>query len=65
LHALRTVDARPELLSNGGQVIVQVFPKEWSEPGLARLVLLDRRQYGSTALFFFGAPDAEFCFPPT
>ena len=55
LRALRAVDARPELLGDGGQVIVQVFPKEWSEPSLARLTLLDRRQYGSTALFFFGA----------
>ena len=54
LRALRAVDARPELLCGGGQVIVQVFPKEWTEPSLAHLALLDRRQYGSTALFFFG-----------
>ena len=51
LRALRAVDARPELLA-GGQVIVQVFPKEWIEPDLVHLALLDRRQYGSTALFF-------------
>jgi len=54
LRALRAVDARPELLCGGGQVIVQRFPKEWTEPSLAHLALLDRRQYGSTALFFFG-----------
>jgi 16S rRNA (guanine(966)-N(2))-methyltransferase RsmD len=54
LRALRAVDARPELLCNGGQVIVQVFPKEWTEPELKNLALTDRRQYGSTALFFFG-----------
>jgi 16S rRNA (guanine966-N2)-methyltransferase len=57
LRALRAVDARPELLCGGGQVIVQVFPKEWTEPGLAHLALRDRRQYGSTALFFFGKQD--------
>jgi 16S rRNA (guanine966-N2)-methyltransferase len=57
LRALSAVDARPELLCDGGQVIVQVFPKEWTEPGLAHLTLLDRRQYGSTALFFFGKSD--------
>ncbi len=57
LRALRAVDTRPELLCNEGQVIVQVFPKEWTEPGLAHLTLLDRRQYGSTALFFFGKLD--------
>lgn len=54
LRALRAVDARPELLQTGGRAIVQVFPKEWVEPDLAHLALLDRRQYGSTALFFFG-----------
>jgi len=55
LRALQAVDARcGELLAGGGQAIVQVFPKEWSEPGLAALELLDRRQYGSTALFFCG-----------
>jgi 16S rRNA (guanine(966)-N(2))-methyltransferase RsmD len=53
LRALLAVDARPALLADDGQVIVQVFPKEWREPGLAHLTLLDRRQYGSTALFFF------------
>ena len=57
LRALRAVDARPELLCDGGQVIVQVFPKEWTEPGLTHLALRDRRQYGSTALFFFGKQD--------
>jgi 16S rRNA (guanine966-N2)-methyltransferase len=55
LRALQAVDARcPGLLADGGQAIVQVFPKEWSEPSLANLELLDRRQYGSTALFFTG-----------
>jgi 16S rRNA (guanine966-N2)-methyltransferase len=57
LRALRAVDARPELLCNRGQVIVQVFPKEWIEPGLTHLALRDRRQYGSTALFCFGKQD--------
>jgi 16S rRNA (guanine(966)-N(2))-methyltransferase RsmD len=55
LRALQAVDARcPGLLAEGGRAIVQVFPKEWSEPSLAVLELFDRRQYGSTALFFYG-----------
>jgi 16S rRNA (guanine966-N2)-methyltransferase len=55
LSALQAVAARcPGLLAEGGQAIVQVFPKEWSEPALANLELLDRRQYGSTALIFYG-----------
>ncbi len=61
LKALRAVDARPALLTEAGQAVVQVFPKEWiecpafpgTEPELAHLALYDRRQYGSTALFFF------------
>ena len=57
LRALRAVDARPDLLRDGGQAIVQVFPKEWAEPDLTNLALLDRRQYGSTALFFCGKRD--------
>jgi hypothetical protein len=36
---------------------VQVFPKEWTAPALTHLALRDRRQYGSTALFFFGTQD--------
>jgi 16S rRNA (guanine966-N2)-methyltransferase len=51
--ALHLVDARPDLLTAEGLAIVQVFPKEWSEPGLQRLALVDERKYGSTALFFF------------
>lgn len=54
LKALRGVDARPDLLGEDGEAIVQIFPKEWEEPGLANLSLADRRQYGSTELFFFG-----------
>jgi 16S rRNA (guanine(966)-N(2))-methyltransferase RsmD len=60
LRALEAVAARcPGLLADGGQVIVQVFPKEWSEPPFVNLELLDRRQYGSTALFFFGEKVAD------
>ena len=53
LRALTAVDGRPELLTAYGQAIVQVFPKEWTAPALTNLELADRRQYGSTALFFF------------
>ncbi len=53
LKALQLVDARPELLTHEGLVIVQIFPKEWSEPELAHLEQVDERKYGSTALHFF------------
>jgi 16S rRNA (guanine966-N2)-methyltransferase len=55
LRALQAVAARgPALLADGGRIIVQIFPKEWSEATPSSLELLDHRQYGSTALFFFG-----------
>ena len=54
LKALQQVDARPDLLAEDGLVIVQVFPKEWAEPVLQHLAVVDRRQYGSTALYFLG-----------
>jgi 16S rRNA (guanine966-N2)-methyltransferase len=55
LRALQSVAVRaPGLLTGDGQIIVQMFPKEWSEGTPANLELLDRRQYGSTALYFFG-----------
>ncbi len=54
LRALLAVDARPELLEPDGQAVIRIFPKEWLEPELVHLSLFDRRQYGSTALCFFG-----------
>jgi 16S rRNA (guanine966-N2)-methyltransferase len=53
LKALRLVDARPDILADGGLVIVQIFPKEWSDFPLDHLTLYDRRQYGSTTLCFY------------
>lgn len=58
LRALQAIDARPELLTGDGLVIVQVFPKEWTEPTLAHLRVVDRRQYGSTALYFLAKKDS-------
>ena len=52
LKALLAIDARPELLTPDGQVIVQIFPKEWEEPVLTNLAQYDTRKYGSTALVF-------------
>jgi len=54
LQALRAIDARPELLTETGLAVVQIFPKEWVEPPLEHLQLVDQRRYGSTALYFFG-----------
>jgi 16S rRNA (guanine(966)-N(2))-methyltransferase RsmD len=53
LKALQAIDTRPDLLRDEGLVVVQIFPKEWLEPGLAHLAQVDERKYGSTALHFF------------
>ena len=57
LRALLAVDARPGLLGENGRAIVQIFPKEWTEPALANLRAVDQRQYGSTALHFFAGKE--------
>ena len=52
--ALLLIDSRPELLTAGGQVVVQIHPKEDDpELSLINLVRYDERQYGSTRLMFY------------
>jgi 16S rRNA G966 N2-methylase RsmD len=41
------------LLGEECLVVVQQFPKEALAEGLARLALVDRREYGSTTLLFY------------
>ena len=53
LKTLETVDAQPGLLAEGGEAIVQIFPKEYSEPTLTNLALTDERRYGSVLLLFY------------
>lgn len=55
--ALHLIDARPDLLSADGQVVVQIHPKEERELAFKSLELSDRRQYGSTRLLFFCCMD--------
>jgi len=53
LEALQIIDARPELLTPQGQVIVQINPIEYEEPELKNLTLFDTRTYGSVQLDFY------------
>ena len=53
LKTLEAVDAQPALLAEGGEAIVQIFPKEYTEPALKNLVLTDERRYGSVLLLFY------------
>lgn len=54
LKALLLIDSRPDLLTPAGEVIVQIFPKEYSEPALNHLLRIDTRRYGSVQLDFYG-----------
>ena len=53
LQALSQLDARPELLTPDGEVIVQIHPKEYEEPALEHLERVDTRRYGSVQLDFY------------
>jgi 16S rRNA (guanine966-N2)-methyltransferase len=49
---LLALDERP-LLSQGGVIVVQIFPKEFEDIVLEHYVLYDQRTYGSTLLCFY------------
>jgi 16S rRNA (guanine(966)-N(2))-methyltransferase RsmD len=53
VDTLRALDNRPMLLSNDGQIIVQIDPKEYENISLRNLVLADQRTYGNTMLCFY------------
>ncbi len=53
VKALQAIDARSSLLTEDGQVIVQIHPKEQEELELQHLELVDQRRYGSTVLLFW------------
>ena len=51
--ALTAVDARPQLLTDDGVVIVQLHHREETTIALKNLVKFDRRRYGSVLLIFY------------
>ncbi len=52
-RTLLALDRRPELISERGSVIIQIWPKEQESLELDHLIESDSRQYGSTRLLFF------------
>jgi len=56
IQALQTIDLRNDWLAPDGIVIIQIDPKEAREIPLEHLKEFDRRQYGSTLLWFFENP---------
>lgn len=58
--ALTAIDAAPDrYLSDGGQVITQIDPREFKELPLQGLALADKRRYGNTLLCFYERPPTE------
>jgi len=55
---LAMLDEKP-LLADGGVIIVQIYPKEYHEIPLKRLVQLDERHYGDTVLYFYREKSVE------
>lgn len=53
LQALDEALEKSALLAEGGQVIVQIHPKEYEPLTLKNLALSEQRRYGSTLLCFF------------
>jgi 16S rRNA (guanine966-N2)-methyltransferase len=53
------------LLTPGGLTVAQIYPKEFAQLALTRLVLSDQRKYGSTLLCFYGTPHAPTAESPS
>ena len=51
--ALLKLDQRPEWLAEGGEVIVQIDPREFDTLALQNLELAEQRKYGRTLLCFY------------
>jgi len=55
LKTLLALDANPGWLEPDGQIVVQIFPKEFQSVELANLQLADQRKYGSTLVCFYSS----------
>jgi len=52
-RAIDIIDQNPRILSDNGQVIVQINPLEWVEKTYTNLRVFDSRKYGDTLLVFW------------
>jgi hypothetical protein len=51
--AIDLIDQNPAMLSDDGQVIVQINPLEWVEKAYANLKVFDFKKYMETPCWFF------------
>jgi 16S rRNA (guanine966-N2)-methyltransferase len=59
VDALLAIERRPDWLSDDGEIIVQIHPKEFEELALTNFEMVDRRKYGSTLLIFYERREAN------
>lgn len=57
IEALHIIAERPDLLSDGGEVIAQIDPVEYERLSLSSLEEYEQRKYGSTLLVFYRKVD--------
>ena len=53
IEAMHIIAERPHLLASGGQIIVQIDPKEYEPLELTAFEETEQRRYGSTILVFY------------
>ena len=52
-QAMQSIAERPDLLKSGGEIVVQIDPKEYEALKLTNFAEYDQRRYGNTLLVFF------------
>jgi 16S rRNA (guanine(966)-N(2))-methyltransferase RsmD len=58
-RAIDIIDQNPRILSDNGQVIIQINPLEWVEKTYTNLRVFDSRKYGDTLLVFLEKSTGE------
>jgi 16S rRNA (guanine966-N2)-methyltransferase len=56
VNALQAIDHHPQWLTDDGLAIVQIDPREFTQPTLEHLVEIEQRKYGNTLLIFYSRP---------
>lgn len=53
IEALHAIAERPEIVNSGGQIIIQIDPKEYEKANLVDFSEEESRRYGNSQIIFF------------
>ena len=53
IQALNEIDARPELINESGQIIVQIDPREYKKLELKNFTEVRQKRHGNTLILFY------------